>query len=66
MGIFRPGDRVRYKKHGPVMEVKGYDKSNQVVCSWYEAHAGWTREAFDESRLRRVRRGPAPKPAPAR
>ena len=66
MGIFRPGDRVRYKKNAPVMEVKGYDKSNRVVCSWYETHAGWTRDAFDEVGLRRVRRGRAPKPAPAR
>ncbi len=65
MGIFRPGDRVRNKKGGPIMEVKGYDKGNQVICSWYATREGWTRQAFAEPGLRRVRRGRAPKPAPA-
>jgi uncharacterized protein YodC (DUF2158 family) len=55
-GIFTPGDRVRPSKGGPVMEVKGYDKQNKVVCSWYEARQGWQRQAFGEQALRRVRR----------
>ncbi len=56
VGIFRPGDRVRPNKGGPVMEVKGYDRQAQVVCSWYETKQGWKKETFAERALRRVRR----------
>ena len=56
VGIFRPGDRVRPSKGGPVMEVKGYDDREQVVCSWYEARQGWRQQTFSEQALRRVRR----------
>jgi uncharacterized protein YodC (DUF2158 family) len=47
------------------MEVKGYDKEDQVVCTWYESGEGWMRQTFDELGLRRVRRGRSPRPAPA-
>jgi uncharacterized protein YodC (DUF2158 family) len=57
MTIFRPGDRVRPIKGGPVMEVKGLDKQERVICSWYAVGEGWTQQAFAEHVLRRVRRG---------
>jgi uncharacterized protein YodC (DUF2158 family) len=56
VGILRPGDRVRPAKGGPVMEVKGYDDQEQVICSWYQARKGWRRQTFAEQSLRRVRR----------
>lgn len=56
VGILRPGDRVRPSKGGPVMEVKGYDDREQVICSWYEARHGWRQQTFSEQALRRVRR----------
>lgn len=54
-GIFKSGDRVRPAKGGPVMEVKGYEQE-KVVCSWYETRAGWKKQSFTETALRRVRR----------
>jgi uncharacterized protein YodC (DUF2158 family) len=54
------GDRVRPLKGGPVMEVKGYDHRNQVICSWYASREGWQRRSFPEPALRRVRRSRIP------
>jgi uncharacterized protein YodC (DUF2158 family) len=56
VGIFKPGDRVRPSRGGPVMEVKGYTRAQQVICSWYETRRGWKQQAFAEQALRRVRR----------
>ena len=61
MGVFRQGDRVRSTRGGPVMDVKGYDNQNQVICSWYATREGWKQQVFAEKGLRRVRRGRAPK-----
>jgi uncharacterized protein YodC (DUF2158 family) len=55
-GIFKSGDRVRPSKGGPVMEVKGYDDQDKVICSWYETRQGWKKQSFTEQALRRVRR----------
>jgi uncharacterized protein YodC (DUF2158 family) len=56
VGILTPGDRVRPLKGGPIMEVKGYNDRNQVICSWYESHQGWRQQPFAEAAVRRVRR----------
>jgi uncharacterized protein YodC (DUF2158 family) len=56
IGMLKPGDRVRHTKGGPLMEVKGYNDRDQVLCSWYEAHKGWRQQPFAEHVLLRVRR----------
>ena len=64
--LFKPGDRVRLKSGGPVMEVikyietkeliAGYAVSNsKVLCVLYSKNEGRTKRVFHQYRLSKVR-----------
>ena len=52
-GRFQVGDRVKQVTGGPVMHVKE-STGGKVVCSWYVANQGWSRDSFAVKGLKRV------------